>query len=109
MRRWFFDNPDTINRKIFRAAVVVGLFTLLVKAGATAKELVVARTFGRSDALDALLIAYLLPAFVLGLLNGAFATAIIPALVEAREKRGSGAAKQLFSSAMIVNAVVLSA
>lgn len=107
MRRWLFGTADSLNRKIFRTALVVGLFTLLVKAGATAKELVVARTFGRGDALDALLIAYLLPAFVLGLLNGAFATAIIPALVEAREKRGPEAAQQLFSSAMIVNAFIL--
>ena len=109
MRRWLFGTADSLNRKIFRTAVVVGSFTLLVKAGATAKELLVARTFGRSDALDALLIAYLLPAFVLGLLNGAFATTIIPALVEAREKRGSGAAQQLFSSAMLVNTFVLAA
>lgn len=107
MRRWLLGSSDSLNRRILRTALVVGLFTLLVKAGATAKELAVARTFGRSDALDALLIAYLLPAFVLGLLNGAFATAIIPALVEAREKRGSQAAQRLFSSAMIANALIL--
>ena len=52
MRRWLFGSTDSLNRKIFRTAVVVGSFTLLVKAGATAKELAVARTFGRSDALD---------------------------------------------------------
>jgi putative peptidoglycan lipid II flippase len=109
MRSWLLGTSDSLNRRIFRTAVVVGLFTLLVKAGATAKELVVARTFGRSDELDALLIAYLLPAFVLGLLNGAFASAIIPALVEAREKRGPEATQQLFASAMLVNAFVLSA
>jgi putative peptidoglycan lipid II flippase len=107
MRRRLFANTDSLNRKIFRTAVVVGLFTLVVKACATAKELVVARSFGRSDELDALLIAYLLPAFVLGLLNGAFATAIIPALVGTREKQGPEAAQELFSGAMLVNAFLL--
>lgn len=49
MQRWLFGNADSLNRKIFRTAVVVGLFTLLVKTGTTAKELVVAGTFGRSE------------------------------------------------------------
>jgi putative peptidoglycan lipid II flippase len=107
MQRWLFGNADSLNRKILRTAIVVGLLTLLVKTGTTAKELVVAGTFGRSDAVDAFLIAFLLPGFVLGLLGGAFASAIIPALVEAREKRGPDAAQQLFSSAMLTNIVAL--
>lgn len=109
MKHWLFGTTDTPNRRIFRTALMVGTFTLLVKMGTTAKELVVARTFGRSDSLDAFLIAFLLPSFVLGLLSGAFASAIIPALVNAREKRGPQAAQQLFASAMLTNAVALSA
>jgi putative peptidoglycan lipid II flippase len=109
MQRWLLGTRDSPNRRIFRAAVVVGMFTLLVKMGTTGKELVVARTFGRSDALDALLIAFLLPGFVLGLLSGAFASAIIPAFVNARQKRGPDAAQELFSSAMLTNLMALAA
>jgi putative peptidoglycan lipid II flippase len=109
MQRWPFGTTDSLNRKIFRTAVVVGLFTLLFKIGTTAKELVVARIFGRSDALDAFLIAFLLPGFVLGLLSGAFASAMIPALVDVRQKRGPQAAQQLFSSAMLTNTIALAA
>lgn len=107
MQRWLFGTADTPNRRILRTTIVVGFFTLLYKAGTTVKELVVAGTFGRSDALDAMLIALLLPAFVLGLLVGAFASATIPALVEVREKQGSQAAQELFSSAMLINTVAL--
>ena len=55
MKSWLLhqSRAESVNRKIFRAAVIVGLLTLVVKVGATLKELVVARTFGRNDALDA--------------------------------------------------------
>jgi putative peptidoglycan lipid II flippase len=58
-------SPGKFDRKILRAAIIVGLPTLLGKIGATVKELVVATRFGRSDALDAFLIAL---ALLLGLL-----------------------------------------
>lgn len=98
---------DSPNRNIFRAAVIVGFFTLLAKIGSTVKELVVARVFGRNDALDAFLIAYLLPGFVLALVMGAFTSALIPALVEARHNRGAQAAEKLFSSMMFISVLAL--
>lgn len=107
MLKWLFGNGDTPNRRIFRAAIVVGFLTLLLKTGTTTKELVVASTFGRSDAIDAFLIAFLLPGFVLGLVAGAFASAIIPALVEARQRHGLEAAQTLFSSATLINTAAL--
>src|SRR5690348_3615303 len=38
--------PDTTNRKIFRAALIVGVFGLTAKFAATIKELIIARSFG---------------------------------------------------------------
>jgi putative peptidoglycan lipid II flippase len=90
-------------QQIFRAAFIVGLCTLLVKIGSTLKELIVAGRFGRTDAIDAFLIAYLLPSFVLILVGGAFGYALIPALVEARHNRGEHAAQALFSSMMFLS------
>jgi len=40
---------DSINQKIFRAALIIGLPALLTQVGAIVKELAVARTFSRSD------------------------------------------------------------
>jgi len=40
---------DSINQKIFRAALIIGLLALLTRVGAIVKELAVARTFSRSD------------------------------------------------------------
>ena len=65
-----FVKPDSVNRKILRAALIIGVFTCLARAGTVFRELVVARTFGRSDALDAFLIALLLPAFFVTIISG---------------------------------------
>jgi putative peptidoglycan lipid II flippase len=84
MQLWPLKTTESANRKIFRAALIVGMLTLVTKTGSTVKELIVARTFGRNDALDAFLIAFLLPGFALGLVMGVFSSTLIPALVEAR-------------------------
>ena len=71
------------------------------------KDLVVAHVFGRSDALDAFLIAFLLPAFVLNLVMGSLGSALIPVLVETRQKRGAEAEQKLLSSIMFLSMSVL--
>jgi putative peptidoglycan lipid II flippase len=91
---------DSPNRKIFRAVLIVGALTLLAKLGSTAKELLVANSFGRSDALDAFLIAFVLPAFAVNLLIGSFASAVVPAFVEMKCSQGPAAAQKLFSNVM---------
>jgi putative peptidoglycan lipid II flippase len=98
---------QSINGKIFRAALVVGLFSVLVAIGATFKELVVARYFGRSDSIDAYLVAYLLPSFVVTVVAGSLATALIPVFVEVRHREGVEAAQELFSGVLVLATLVL--
>ena len=76
---------DSTNRKIFRAALTIGLVSTVAKGGAVFKDLVIAHTFGRSDALDAFLIAFLLPSFVLALVMSSLGLALIPVLVETKK------------------------
>ena len=96
------------NQKIFRAALVVGFFSLFARLASTAKELVVAQRFGRGDALDAFLIAFLMPSFVVNLVAGSFNGALIPTFIHVRETEGKEAAQRLFSSAMVLSLVLLS-
>ena len=49
------------NRRIFGAAVVVGLMTVAVRGMGMLKELLVAWRFGRSDELEAFLLAFVVP------------------------------------------------
>jgi putative peptidoglycan lipid II flippase len=99
---------NSTNGKIFRAALAVGALGAIAKGGVAVKELIVARAFGRSDALDAFLIAYLLPSFVVSnLVMGALASALIPVFVEIRRSEGKKATQRLFSNMLLLTTAAL--
>jgi putative peptidoglycan lipid II flippase len=98
---------DTTNRKIFRAALIVGFLGATAKLAATLKELIVARSFGRGDEVDAFLIAFLLPSFVLNIGLSALGYALVPVFIETRQRNGDQAARQLFSGMMLMGTAVL--
>src|ERR1044071_3767269 len=102
MRLLFFTRHDSVNKRIFTAALVVALATVVVKAGTTLKDLAVAHSFGRNDNLDAFLFAVMLPSFALNLIVGAITAALVPVLVETRQKEGIPAAQSLLSSMMLL-------
>ncbi len=80
---------------------MVTLASLMVKAVATAKEFVVAGWFGRSDAMDAFLIAYLVPGLLVNLFSESMNQALIPTLVRVKERMGEIEARKLLSSALM--------
>jgi putative peptidoglycan lipid II flippase len=97
----------SINRRIFRAAAIVTIAGVLVKMVATLKEFVVAGAFGRSDAMDAFLIAFLVPGLLVNLFSESMNQALIPTLVRVREQEGQDKAQQLLSSALIWTCMLL--
>jgi putative peptidoglycan lipid II flippase len=97
----------SVNRRIFRAAVIVTLAGALVKVVATAKEFVVAGAFARSDAMDAFLIAFLVPGLLVNLFSESMNQALIPTLVRVRETEGQEKAQALLSSAMVWTCILL--
>src|ERR1700743_1112139 len=111
MRFQFFKaaKSGSTNKKIFRAAVVVGLLSILAKTGIAAKELIIARSFGRSDTLDAFLIAFLIPSFVVNLLMSALGAALVPVLMEMRQRESHEEVGKLLSSIMLLSVFVLGA
>lgn len=94
-------------RRIFLAILTVGSVTLVVKLAATFKELFVASRFGVGDELDAFLIAYMLPAFSVAVLGGAFHSSFVPAWVQSRERDGAAAANRLTENANALAAALL--
>lgn len=96
------DAKDSINWKIFKAALTVGLVTVLVKASVMVKEVVVAHSFGRGDSLDAFLIAWAVPTFLMTILVGAVAVALVPVLVETRLKEDMDAGQRLLSTFILI-------
>ena len=99
--------PDTTNRKIFRATLIVGVFALVSRFAGTAKELIIARAFGRGDAIDAFLIAFILPSFVMSVGMSALGYALVPVFIDLRHREGDEAASRLFSSIMLLGTAVL--
>lgn len=87
--------------------MIVGCLGLIAKLAATVKELIIARSFGRGDEVDAFLIAFLLPSFILNIGMSALGYALVPVFVETRQKGGIEAAQRLFSSMMLLGCAVL--
>lgn len=96
---WNKLTSGSTNRKIFGAAITVGLGTALVKVASVAKELVVAWKFGTADELDAFLIALVVPFFITNIIASSFKAALIPTYIHVREQEGIDAAQKLFSGA----------
>ncbi len=101
--------PRSINRSIFRAFVSVGAAGVIVKLIATGKEIAVASVYGRSDAMDAFLVATLIPSLLVNLISESMNQALVPTLVRVREQEGSDRAQQLLSSSMLAMCLLLGA
>ncbi len=99
---WFQASP---NRRILAAILTVGGFSVVVKVTATVKELVVAYQFGTGDAVDAFLIAFLVPSVVVNVVAGSLTAAFTPVYIEVRETLGVPAARRVFQSASTGSAV----
>ncbi len=97
----------TINRRIFGAAVTIGALTLIVQFVGLAKDLLVAAQFGTSDALDAFLMAMVVPTFIINIVAGSFHSALIPIFVRVKDKEGEKAAQELFSRLTVYCAAFL--
>ncbi len=65
----------------------MGILTSITKIAAAAKVVVTARYFGASDDLDAFLIAFLLPQFVVETVTGTFTTSLVPRLIRSRSSQ----------------------
>lgn len=109
MVQWDTWRRASTNRGIFAAMLTVGIMTILVKLVSLVKELVVAHQFGTGNALDAFLVAFLLPSFAVNVVAGSFNAALIPTYIQVREQEGQEAAQRLFSGTMVWSALSLTA
>jgi putative peptidoglycan lipid II flippase len=101
--RWL---KESVNGRIFTAAVIIAALASLVKAVSLAKEMRIARVFGAGDALDAFYVAILLPGFLSSIVSS-FGNAFIPTYIQVRETEGELAAQRLFSTVATLNIAAL--
>lgn len=103
-RTWF---GASTNRRILGAAATVAVVSLVVRAASLAKDLAVAYRFGTGDALDAFLIALLLPSFAINVVANSLNSAFVPIFIELREREGAASADRLFQSVLAVSLLIL--
>jgi putative peptidoglycan lipid II flippase len=106
LRDW---SAASVNRKIFAGAFTVGGFTLSVKCCALLKEQIIAFQFGASSKLGALLIAWALPTFCIGILGASVQSAFVPIYLDVLHARGRKLSTELVGSASILYLLLLSA
>ncbi|HVZ85036.1 MAG TPA: lipid II flippase MurJ [Terracidiphilus sp.] len=99
----------SIHRQVLHAAGAVTLAGIFVKCAAMSKEVVVAAAFGRSDAMDAFLIAALIPGLLINLIGESMNQALVPTLVHVREQEGQAQAQRLLSNALLWSSGLLAA
>ncbi len=93
--------------RVLRSAALLGAATVLVKLAALAKDLLVARQLGAGDALDAYLMAFLLPSFAVVVLAQTFASAFVPAYVRVWQQRSLAEAQRLAGRVLLTATGVL--
>src|ERR1700757_4377387 len=91
----------SIDRRILGAAASVFAASAVVKIAAMGKEFVVAGVFGRSDAMDAFLAAFLIPNLLINLIAESMNQALVPTLIKVRMRDGRERAQELLSSSLL--------
>ncbi len=89
---------STPDRRAMRAAGVLALAGIAVKIAATGKESMVAALYGRSDAMDAFLAAFLIPNLLINVVAESMNQALIPTLIRERLREGRERAQELLAS-----------
>ncbi len=100
--------PTSSQRQMLTDTVTVGSWTAAAKAIGALKIVIAARLFGTGDAMDAYLIAFLIPSFIADVLAAPLDTVLVPILVRRRDQEGPGAAETLYSQVLIAVVVLLS-
>lgn len=89
-------------RRIFRAAVVLAILSIAVKLVGFAREVFLADAFGRGDEIEAFIIAWTIPGFLINVIGGTFGSAIVPTYLDEYAKRGAAAADRLLGSTAVL-------
>jgi putative peptidoglycan lipid II flippase len=90
--------PRSTEARMLGATALVSVLALASNLALFWREVVTAATFGVGAALDAFIVASLLPVFAAGLLSGALAPALAPALAARRHAAGLESARQMLAN-----------
>lgn len=107
-RSWNQFTENSKDYRILSNAGVVAAATIVVYVVHAVKDLCVAAKFGTGDEIEAFLIAYLLPTFLVNTIAGSIPSALIPVFAKVKERNGEESGLRLVSLTFVCAAVLLS-
>lgn len=99
-----------VSKSLFATVLFIGGLTLIARLAALAREMAIANEFGVTPVLDAYLIAFATPLFLLNAVSATFGPALAPHLIRARAADGSSAVNLLirdFNARAVIALVML--
>ena len=99
---------ERLKSSAFRTLLLVTGIGVLCKATALGRELLIAAQFGASEALDAFLVAVIIPVTVANVVGNVLATSLLPQLLQARREHGPSAELEAQQRALFWGIVLLS-
>lgn len=87
--------------------MTVGFMTAIFSIASITKQLAIAWKFGRSDDLDAFLVALLVPSLLVNIVGNSFNSAFIPTYINVKENQGHAESQKLFSSVTAWSSLLL--
>lgn len=101
------NQSPSILSKLFSAAILVALATMTVKIVAMGKEILLASFYGTSDQMDAFVLAFTIPSYIINVAAGSLNVALIPAYIQTLQQQGQKSANQLLQQTLLLNLATL--
>lgn len=107
--------PGTPHRRFLSSALLIAALSALAGLAMLVREGVTAQYFGRSDAIEAFIIASLVPVFLINAVGNSVGAGFVPTLLAVRHEKGPAAAAELLGAfqwlaiGLVAAAVVLAA
>ena len=90
------------NRRFVSSAVLIGALSAVTGLAMLGRESMTARLFGRSDEIEAFLVAVLIPMFLINAAGNSVGAGFVPTLLRVRHDEGARAASDLIAAFMLV-------
>lgn len=96
LNAWYRLARGTADRRVLHAVLTVGAMTLLAKLGFVGRNLLVAWKFGRSQAFEAFLLAFVIPYTITNALSDSLTATLVPDFIRLRGGGRHEEARELY-------------
>ena len=96
------DRARTLHRRFVSSAALIAVLSAITGLAMLGRESITARVFGRSDEIEAFLLAALIPMFLINATGNSIAAGFVPTLLRVRHKQGDRSASDLTAAFLLI-------